>query len=424
MPTTLSTLEINIAKAGFGYATGAPTAGGSTTTLPDTSTDSPFSTSDTANLFQNAWLKIESDTAGTPRDVGTVTRITTYTPASQLLTFSPALGYTPTTTQVYGVYMGVPPTTQGLTQGIMQYINDTLRRLYYRRQCVLTLITDGDMETSGVTNWTASNSPTSPTLSKSTTTGITLGKQSLRVVNANINEYAQSATVNVVPGQTYNVAADVTVASGTATLQLYDVTNSESIQHTHSTNLTSRRAWFTAAIPSDCYKVAVQLIGAEASADIYWDNVTLINSSASEMPMPSWFKSDKWVESVKVWQAGPTSGAGTDRALDALNRLSSIWFGIHEDKSGYTPYRVQFIGGIPADALLVIQSLCPYDELTADASTTEADPDWIKAWVLATIGMDRNDAAIVNRWASEAQALDKMWQPKWEGKRYQLRMPY
>ncbi len=417
MSTSLLQLCRNIAKAGYGYATGAPSATGLTTTIVDTSADSPLDTGDSATLFVNSWVKITADSAGSPTNVGEVQRVTTYAPSTGTLTVGRAFSATTKTTQTYDIYQGVPPTRQGMNKGLDEYINDVLRRLFYRRTFLLTLITDGDMETSGVTNWTASNA----TLTKSTTTGVIVGKQALRVLNTVAGGYAQSPSVSVEASQIFNVAVDVSVVSGTATLELWDVTNGASIKTTTSNEKETRRIWFSSGtLPSGCMQVAVRLKGTEVDADIYWDNLSLMNQAATEMPMPSWFKDPKWLERVTIWWAGPTATAGTDRAIDAQRRKEAQWWGIQEDVTGYTPYKVVFEPHSMASTHLFAQALCPYSELSSDSDTTDADPDWVKAWTLVYIARDKGDKALAERWLPEAKALDKLYQPTWRGKRYQM----
>ncbi len=419
MSVSLLNLERNIAKAGYGYATGAPSSTGLTTTIVDTSADSPLDTGDSNTLFANAWAKIEADSAGTPLNVGEISRITSYVASTGTLTVGRAYSNATTTTMTYGCYFGLPPARHGISQGIKEYVNSILVQLYYRRPFLLTLITDGDMETSGVTNWTASNT----TLTKSTTTGITLGKQALRVLNTSANGYAQSASVNVQDDQSYLVAADLTVAVGTGTLELYDVTNSASIQTEDCDERQTRRIWFTASIPADCKQVAIRLKGTGASDDVYWDNVTLLNAAATEMALPSWFKKKQWLEKVAFWRAGSTSGSGVDAAVDALGRYS-VQHWVTEDRAGYVPFKVQFECYPQSGALLIGQALSPYDELSSDSYTTEADADWVKAWALVKIGADKKDKDLLAIWLPEAQRLDKIWQPKWEGQRFRLGSPY
>lgn len=420
MATTLLNLSRQIAKDGYGYAQGAPSSTGTTTTIVDVSADSPLDTGDDSLLFKDSWAKIEADSAATPLDVGEVSRITTYAPSTGTLTVGRAFTNATTTTMTYGLYFGLPPTRKGIEKPIDEYINQALRRLFYHRPFLLTLVTDGDMETSGVGSWTAS----SATRTKSTSTGVVLGKQALRVANSGANGYAQSASVSVNDNQTYNLCADVTIASGTAVLELYDVTNSASIDTAQSDQLQTRRLWLQAKVPADCKQVAVRLKGTEASADVYWDNVSLLNTTSLEMPLPSWFDNADWLEKLEVWQVGATWIDNAHAAIDSMRRWEVSWARVVEDREGVTPFKIVFSSYPLAGAHLIGTALSPFAELTADTDSTEADKDWVCAWALAFMGMERKDKELIDRWLPEAQRLDRIFQASWQGKRFLHRSPY
>ena len=503
MSATLLALEQKIAKDGYGYVAITPSAAGTTLTVIANGIASELDPDDTEKLFGSAWLKCISDSAATPLNVGEVRRIDStsgYTPSSGTITVTRAFSNATTTTQRFGIFMGLSPEDYGLARGLKSYINDVLRRLWQRRPFVLTLVTDGDMETSGVTNWTATNS----TRTKSTSTGVTLGKQALRVQNTALNGYVQSATINVEPSQSYYLVADVTVASGTAVLELWDVTdgvvqrtasagavafdnvaktitdtgnglaifNTGDIVYTNASNnpgpftvttggvagtitctgatfvtetpagaititkgpaidtstcaeRQSRRLWLqTTSLPSGCRQVAVRLGGQQATADVYWDNVQLRNTLATEMSLPSWFKDARWLERIYISSAGNASSAGIDKSIDTLNRYEANWWGVHEDREGVTPFKVQFDIQSYSGGLLMGEALCPFTELSADTDSTEADADWVASWSLALIGQDKEDERLVKRWLPEAKRLDRQFQPMWSGRRYQQRSPY
>ncbi len=420
MSTSLLTLARNIAKDGYGYATGAPSSTGLTTTIVDTSADSPLDTGDSTTLWVNAWAKITADSAGTPQNVGEVQRITTYAPSTGTLTVGRAFSETTKTTMTYDLYMGIPPTRKGLIKGTDEFINAVLRRLFYHRPFLLTLITDGDMETSGVSNWTASNSAAT----KSTSTGVTLGDQALRVLNSSASGYVQSASVNVEESQFLYLAADLTVVTGTGTLQLYDVTNSASIETAESSEKQSRRVWLSANVPADCKQVAVRLVGTGASDDCYWDNVTLLNSSATEMPLPSWYVERKWMERLGMWVARSGASSGDHSALDSIDRYPLQFWPI-EDPTGYTPFKVKFDSYVLSGAHLVGEALSPFSELSADTDTTDANADLVKAFALVDIAQERKNKDLLQIWGPKAEALDKLYQAQWRGpQRFKFRTPY
>lgn len=438
MAATLLQLLQQMARDGYGYVSVTPSAAGTTTTIISNGATSQLDPDDADTLFTSAWLKCESDSAAIPLNVGEVRRMdqeTGYDASTGVLTVARAFSNASTTTQVYGLYMGAPPTTRGLDKGLDNYINATLRRLYYRRKFLLTLVTDGDMEANNVTNWSSVN----VIRAKNSLAGITLGARSLRVVNSAANGYSQSATVNVEPSQNYYLSADVTMITGTGVLELYDVTNSASIATSTCAEKQTRRLYLqTTTLPSTCRKVAVRLGGQEITADGYWDNVCLMNSGAREMPLPLWFKNSKWMETLETWRAGATSSTGIDQAVDAIYRTEMLEWGIAEDRTGLVPFKVIFSPSPRLGELLVGTAICQYAELTSgtvsidndadgviDADeiitdSTDADPDWVCAWSLVALGQDKKDDALVKRWLEVAQTYDRMHQAVWRGRRYRL----
>ena len=412
MSTTLLALETLIAKE-LGYAGGTPTAG-ATTTVTDTSSDSPFSTGDSSQLFQNAWVRIESDSAGTPRNVGDIRRITTYTPSNQQVTHD-AFDYTNATTMTYGVHMGLPPTRVGLDKGLLEYINEVLRNTMYRNKLLLTLVTDGDMETSGVTNWTDATS--GGTVAKSTATGITLGKQSLAITAGAANGYARTANIDVTSGQRYHVAVDV-MCAGTeaqlgATLEVYDATNSASVGTVSSgAHARSQRyLWLNFTVPSTCSNIQVRLRGDTASGTNYWDNLSLRQLNNKEANLPSWFVNPHWAEELYYWGGGTTASSGSDRAADERTYTRMNWWRIVQDHTGLTPYKIQYSPDPPPGSHLFLECIRPYDEMSALTGTTDADQDLIKSWVLARVYADRDKKELAQRWLLEAQLLHRRHHP-------------
>src|SRR3990172_617157 len=144
---------------------------------------SHYDETDEDTLMEDVWVKCESDSAVTPLNVGEVRRIKSYVSSTQTVTLPTSHGFsnTPTTTQLMGFYYGVPPVTRWRNlHGWPYYINQVLESLRYKRLGMLTLVTDGDMDASGTSNWTASN----VTHSKITAAAnISFGTQSMRVLN-------------------------------------------------------------------------------------------------------------------------------------------------------------------------------------------------------------------------------------------------
>ncbi len=102
-------------------------------------------------------------TAGT--SIGDRRQITAYAPSTGVFTASANWTATPTTSSTFDIYK------RGLQHDYLKdRVNEALAELTYRTISPLTLVTDGDMETSGVGSWTATGS----TFTKVTTAGSTV----------------------------------------------------------------------------------------------------------------------------------------------------------------------------------------------------------------------------------------------------------
>lgn len=421
MSVTLLNLKRAIGKE-LGFVTGAPSGAGTTTTLVDTSGDSPLDSSDDADLFDGAWLYIAADSAAIPQNVGELRRISTYAPSTGTLTVSRAFTNATTTTMTYEIYFGAPPERAGTHKGIKDYINDVLRLMFYRTRHLLTLVTDGDMETSGVTGWTASNA----TRTKSTSTGVIEGDQALRVLNSAANGYVYSGTIDVAEQRSYLLAADATVVSGTAELVAYDVTNSAEIESVTTDDRDGRCLFMSFTTPSDCKQVRIHLKGQEATADVYWDNVSLLAAATSLADLPSWFLNAEWLEEVEMRYCG--GGSYNSAPLRYRNDAPMRWFSVVEDYTGVTPFRLRFDPPISLGSHLFIRAVRPYTELSADSDATDADQDWVRACVLARVYADRassgppslDGVTQLQYWSNEAKALSRSWQPTVKRRAYMM----
>jgi len=399
MSTSLLALTRAIGKE-LGYITGLPSAAGSTTTIVDISTDSPLDTEDSTPLYQNAWAKIEADSAATPLNVGEVRRVKTYAPSTGTITVSRAFTNATTVTMTYGIYFGMPPARTGTFKGLVEYVNDTLRALYHRRRYLLTLVTDGDMEATGVTSWTANNA----TLTKITTTGyVGLGKQSMRVLNSSLSGGAISGTVAVTQGQSLYARADLKVISGTGRLQLYDNTNDAEITTKRSSERSWRYVYLTGQVPSACKLVTVRLVGVEATADVYWDNVSLRYGGAKRMDLPSWVVNPHSIEEIELWAGG--GSYDESHAIDESYRDAVHWWEVIMDPTEATAGRIEFWPQTRADELMLLRAIRPFAELSADTDTTDANADLVVAGVMVRIYNDRTD--------DESRKKLAIWMPRY-----------
>jgi hypothetical protein len=182
---------------------------------------------------------------------------------------------------------------------------------------------DSDMETAGVSNWTASNT----SLSKVTTAAnVFTGTQSLFINNTGANGYAESPAVNVNPGKSVYVAAILRADAGTASLVLYDNTAGAEFSATAPTYTGERFAhiWRQETVPADCESITVRVVGSGASDDIYVDSIIgpyIINSDFN-VDAPSWM--DETWRLRKIRSASYRQGLAR-QVEDAASRTFTDW---------------------------------------------------------------------------------------------------
>lgn len=407
MSTTLATLEQDCARACSWYAQVTPSATAANTyTWAADGTGSQIDTDDQNATWQFCWARVEADSAATPLNVGEVRRVSTYTASTSTFTVPTDRGFSnaPTATMTIGLYRTVPPAQWGMQLGWKEYINRVLSGIRYRRWGLLTLITDGDMETSGTTNWTAGSS----SLTKLTAAAnIALGAQALRVANSGANGYARSALVPVTEGDQYELRADVKVASGTAYLVAYDETGAADIETETTTDRDWRSLHVTFTVPADCASLSVRLRGSEASADVYWDNVSLRPAAAHRFDLPSWVDGPEAVEGLV--QLAESSVQNEAYLLASQEHSLLPHFQVISDPTGATPWRIEYKFRPAGNALLLVQGLSPYAELSATTDTTVADPDLVVVGACLEAAIDLADDKLAARFG-----------PKWQRRKVRL----
>lgn len=390
MSTSLQTLIQDAAAhyQAFG-GTQNPSSGTSATVFVMAGASSHYDESDENTLMEDVWVKCESDSAVTPLNVGEVRRIKSYVASTQAVTLPTSHGFTstPTATQLMGFYYGIPPVTRWRNiHGWPFYINRVLASLRYKRLGMLTLVTDGDMDSSGTTNWTASTA----TLSKITAAAnITFGTQSMRVLCTSASGYAKSAAINVGSSALLYARADVRVAVGTASLVVWDETNNASLGSATSTNADWRTINVNVTVPSTCKSVTVRLTGTGASDDAYWDDVSLLTSATLRLPLPSWVDHPRAILSLNEYRG--FFALGTLIAQSSTKLIPVPYDRIIWDETAATPMWIELSGYANGLGIQVIEGLSRYSTLTTDASTTTADEDMVihgACWLAAS---DRND---------------------------------
>lgn len=389
------------------YASATPSTVGTTTTFTLNAISSEFDADDDGTDIENAWARVDADSATSTTLVGTTRRISGYNTTTSVVTVKRAAHASNTykTTHTIGLYQTVPPAQWAMQPGWKEYINRLLRGIRFRRWGLLTLVTDGDMETSGVANWTDSNATSSKVTAAA---NVAFGAQSLRVQNSLANGYTASASVQVTPNDGYELRADVRVASGTAHLVAWDDTNGAEIDSRNTTTTDWHHLYFGFTVPSGCTSVSIRLKGAEANADVYWDNISLRNQNAQRMALPSWIDTAEAFEGlVQYWS---THGDTNAYLLASQEHWPVIPSKVIGDPLGATQHWVEYTAPPRPGALLFVRGLSAYGELSAITDTTVAEQDLVVSGACLLAAIDLDDKKQIARFL-----------PKWQ--QWAIRLP-
>lgn len=325
--------------------TSTTTSIGSTTTLND-SILAPAAESDD---FAGDWIYIaEAVTSpGTGPAVGEIARVTDadFSGSTSQLTLAPAMTQTIQTGTDYEIHRRYHPSI------LHQVIDDVLDELEHPIILPLTLVTDGDMETSGTSDWTAAaTTGTAPTLGKGTT-NVLHGRQSLTITaNADAtNSFAQSATINLPPSTEVLCAADVFITSGdSARLVLRDLTSSPNVDIETATSAITGWVHLEFKVTTGTAVEEVQLwLESPAASDVtYWDNAILLPTKQTSFTYPGSLEFSDELIKVFYFPRGTGLSATTDDFAFKLQEKNSTFWGhaqVERDETGVVPYRVELL---------------------------------------------------------------------------------
>ena len=263
-------------------------------------------------------------------------------------------------------------------ENILDAANDIQRELFLPRYTPLTLITDGNMEASGQTNWP--DAVGTPTQTKETTEVLT-GTQSLKIVTTTVDHAVTSASLPVTEGEQLLVWSPIRVTAGSLRLSLYDVTNSVEIDGA----TLNEDAWTEVRLPSqtvpaDCQNVAVRYVAKTAATTAYVDHCGVLSYNRSYYSLPSQVADAVDLEEVCYQMAGLTSEA--DDAYMAFAEAMQPWGGrILRDHAGVNSHRVD-VGRV--NVPLYLKFWAALTVFSADTDTTPAPQDMV---VQGTVGV-------------------------------------
>ena len=325
--TRQKVLERHLRETKFGeYGT---VTSGSTTTLLDTT--KLKSTQFSADEKTGAWARISIDAGGAAAAPELeISPVTTYAPSTGTITFNPAMTVAPAAGDVYQLWRYVHP------QEVLDTLDQILQNDWFAPDwTILSECPDYDMEQTHTTDWTASNA----TLTKQTAEPLMFGKRYLRVVATAANAYAGSVAMKVIPGRKYHVSAisRASAAATTARLNIYDATNSASIDTVDTTSQVGVRIWKEVTVPATCYRLTVRLTTVEDTMTTEWDEVCVYGVDGSDLPLPWWIKGKDQLKGIfrsrqdeagtgNVWRSIPrlTDDAGRWDIVDRSGRIRIV----------------------------------------------------------------------------------------------------
>lgn len=296
---------------------------------------------------------------------------------------------------------GGDPYTDALTSlavefvGLISYdaFNDCIRRalrhVYFEQMLAVSPYLDGDFSVSSLTtpySWTGGQVNTVAT--KVTTGNVNTqmgqsGPRNLVLTNSSATGYVPTSNVYLNEGDTFVTGAIGRANSGTASVVLYDVTNSVAlwtVTHTHRGFVRVLREY---TVTSDC-EVELRIGGSEATAVTEWDTTFghLAGREGSRLVVPTYI-SEKW----RVLGFGPaTYGRSVATYIvNATSRQEAFWnrvddfevYGLSED-ANTSQVQINRDSGAPVDSELWLHALRPHsdiEELDNETDTTNAPED-------------------------------------------------
>ena len=313
-------------------------------------------------------------------------------------------------------------------------INEILENLRRPIYLPLTLVTDGDMESTGTGDWTAAATTGSvPTLAKSTTSGRVLHGRRALSITANsdaTNSFAQSASIDVSENRNVFVSADVYITAGDkAKITLRDVTAGADIETAESLATGFVHFEFTATVPADCEDIQVWLESPVASDVTYWGSVQLLFTNRQVYDYPSALEWSEDFDKIFYYPHGAAlTNSGEDLSFEPFGKPTQIWSpaDIIRDETAVVPFRIQLKKGNINKPIFVGGNI-DYDILSADTDTTNAPEDivvnltfadMLDAWAQEDISDDKFRAAQVKMAKAEnvrrllAPRMMHFWKPR------------
>ena len=263
-------------------------------------------------------------------------------------------------------------------------------------------ITDGDMQTSGVTNWSDSSAASSKVTSAS---NVLYGIRGLRVLNSGANGYtATAAAYRIARGRPFRVYALVRADVGTAVLTVVDTSGNELASDSYS-----EENWGLVTVDvspgSTIEEVKFRLGGSGAADDTYWAAVGYYRPDDTEIVLPTWADAHQKVKAISIARYHGSTDSGHyqafSRELSALKEEDD-WQYVNEGAS-LNPYFVRLLRrDLLSDMPLFITGSRP----RSDFGTLSADSD--SAYIELQVWKERAKILIGERYPSAFPGLAEM----------------
>ena len=400
-------------ETGLGIS-GTLTGGSISSIIDTTRLQSPqFNTGD----WVGGWCRISNDAGSHAAPETQIRAITSYQPASGTINVSPNWTTTaPSLGMSYQLFRNPHPTD------VLDALDAVLtKETWLPCTTVLSMCPDADMEQSHTTDWTGTNA----TVAKSTTAPALMGKRWLSVLTTSAAGYAESAIIRVEPGSRIHVSALVraTAAGTTATLTVYDKTNSAAIG-TPVTSVRQQvvRLWTEISVPSTCYQITIRLSNAENSVTSMWDEVAVYPTDTTELNLPWWVGDHSQVKAVYQMRMSQSVGANV---WDAGYRgeQDNRW-DIRPSDFGPGPFKLvaHYARGLTMPIFII--GTRPEEAYANDnAETKHLDGNWMQAAlaykVFDLLGSNPNRGILNMDWIDKQRTK---WEMEYEKRKYQQAM--
>lgn len=332
--------------------------------------------------LDGGWFYVYSGTC-----LGDERRIVEYAPTATstygTVTLNRALSATPDATTTALVYTGPLAPRQ-----IKHSINEALRTSRHVRTQALTLVADGLMEAAGTASWSQVGTCT---ITKDTTAAtVNEGVQALKTVNGAVSSGASSVAIGVTPQESFALEVVLTPGAFTGRVQAYNATAGSVIAQQAITSANSRqRVRLTFQIPTGCLSLTIRLLGDQAAATVFWDEVVLLRLGDTLIPLPSDVTDEYQI--TRVLERVDAQGG----AVAAYNPRSSrpayvSGWTIIPDVTGATKFLLDLSkSDWQRGRALYLEGMLPYAELATDGATTPAELEYItlRARALAFAGL-------------------------------------